>query len=107
MILQRILARDAADQKSIVLYAELCAHLPSVSRIGMPSRQVVAIGRHQHAIGTIAPAYVYLGSLMCAGYDHPRHPGREPGAHPRDRSEEHTSELQSLMRISYAALCLK
>src|SRR3546814_6747044 len=24
-----------------------------------------------------------------------------------DRSEEHTSELQSLMRISYAALCLK
>src|SRR3546814_5048289 len=24
-----------------------------------------------------------------------------------ERSEEHTSELQSLMRISYAALCLK
>src|SRR3546814_8528042 len=28
--------------------------------------------------------------------------------HPRDRrSEEHTSELQSLMRISYAVFCLK
>src|SRR3546814_3700752 len=26
---------------------------------------------------------------------------------PRHRSEEHTSELQSLMRISYAVLCLK
>src|SRR3546814_5003590 len=26
---------------------------------------------------------------------------------PRDRSEEHTSELQSLMRISYAGFCLK
>src|SRR3546814_946319 len=25
----------------------------------------------------------------------------------RDRSEEHTSELQSLMRISYAGFCLK
>src|SRR3546814_13575101 len=25
----------------------------------------------------------------------------------RDRSEEHTSELQSLMRISYAVYCLK
>src|SRR3546814_1724041 len=25
----------------------------------------------------------------------------------KDRSEEHTSELQSLMRISYAVLCLK
>src|SRR3546814_3671967 len=28
-----------------------------------------------------------------------------PGA--RERSEEHTSELQSLMRISYAVFCLK
>src|SRR3546814_1870522 len=26
---------------------------------------------------------------------------------PHDRSEEHTSELQSLMRISYAVFCLK
>src|SRR3546814_10222639 len=26
---------------------------------------------------------------------------------PRPRSEEHTSELQSLMRISYAVFCLK
>src|SRR3546814_6710181 len=33
--------------------------------------------------------------------------GREPG-HPGPwRSEEHTSELQSLMRISYAVFCLK
>src|SRR3546814_5874065 len=29
----------------------------------------------------------------------------EPG--PSHRSEEHTSELQSLMRISYAVFCLK
>src|SRR3546814_3573768 len=28
-------------------------------------------------------------------------------AHRHDRSEEHTSELQSLMRISYAVFCLK
>src|SRR3546814_5786407 len=28
-------------------------------------------------------------------------------ADPDDRSEEHTSELQSLMRISYAVFCLK
>src|SRR3546814_8028944 len=43
--------------------------------------------------------------------------GREPGGivqaeaqratHVRQRSEEHTSELQSLMRISYAVFCLK
>src|SRR3546814_12234731 len=32
-----------------------------------------------------------------------------PRLHPRQerRSEEHTSELQSLMRISYAVFCLK
>src|SRR3546814_204687 len=29
------------------------------------------------------------------------------GAHMKFRSEEHTSELQSLMRISYAVFCLK
>src|SRR3546814_1748837 len=34
---------------------------------------------------------------------------KAPGSHGRDpaRSEEHTSELQSLMRISYAVFCLK
>src|SRR3546814_3074750 len=31
--------------------------------------------------------------------------GRRPGG--VERSEEHTSELQSLMRISYAVFCLK
>src|SRR3546814_1534763 len=30
-----------------------------------------------------------------------------PGPHGFARSEEHTSELQSLMRISYAVFCLK
>src|SRR3546814_4807848 len=32
---------------------------------------------------------------------------REAGIHAVRRSEEHTSELQSLMRISYAVFCLK
>src|SRR3546814_7616677 len=33
--------------------------------------------------------------------------GRARGRGGRARSEEHTSELQSLMRISYAVFCLK
>src|SRR3546814_7650498 len=32
---------------------------------------------------------------------------RQPGTNTVSRSEEHTSELQSLMRISYSVLCLK
>src|SRR3546814_2026471 len=45
--------------------------------------------------------------------DAARHGTRPPGALPLppdgsgERSEEHTSELQSLMRISYAVFCLK
>src|SRR3546814_2130400 len=42
-------------------------------------------------------------ALAAGGRNRPR--SRTAGA--AARSEEHTSELQSLMRISYAALCLK
>src|SRR3546814_6516417 len=34
-------------------------------------------------------------------------PRRRPGEQLAERSEEHTSELQSLMRTSYAVFCLK
>src|SRR3546814_1814623 len=37
---------------------------------------------------------------------HERFARRDDAAY-RERSEEHTSELQSLMRISYAVFCLK
>src|SRR3546814_16502102 len=37
----------------------------------------------------------------------PPAPLRLTGPRPAGRSEEHTSELQSLMRISYAVFCLK
>src|SRR3546814_5618393 len=37
----------------------------------------------------------------------PLHRGRQRADDAVHRSEEHTSELQSLMRISYAAFCLK
>src|SRR3546814_9614465 len=36
-----------------------------------------------------------------------RHAARAGERHYRPRSEEHTSELQSLMRISYAVFCLQ
>src|SRR3546814_1143053 len=41
--------------------------------------------------------------LRALGYEY-HHVSVDPGKH---RSEEHTSELQSLMRISYAVFCLK
>src|SRR3546814_10280901 len=48
------------------------------------------------------------GPLAAAHRDAPA--GQSAGSHRRSepvRSEEHTSELQSLMRISYAVFCLK
>src|SRR3546814_8422800 len=49
-------------------------------------------------------------SKRCADILRTRHFGRDaiPNAQiAQRRSEEHTSELQSLMRISYAVFCLK
>src|SRR3546814_3179481 len=41
------------------------------------------------------------------GNDAMRGPAGMNAFHQRSRSEKHTSELQSLMRISYAVFCLK
>src|SRR3546814_5327183 len=45
--------------------------------------------------------------LCRAGRAKPRRSTAEPAVRARPRSEEQTSELQSLMRISYAVFCLK
>src|SRR3546814_4082415 len=60
--------------------------------------QAGQVGQQQHR------ALVALAVQRLAGLQR-----REHRAHARlvDRSEEHTSELQSLMRISYAVFCLK
>src|SRR3546814_2044688 len=50
---------------------------------------------HSHGAKRLLPALEGGQAVQCVG------PGRE------SRSEEHTSELQSLMRISYAVFCLK
>src|SRR3546814_2909687 len=46
--------------------------------------------------------------LQGTDFRRPSHMDAEkPFLRPKKRSEEHTSELQSLMRISYAVFCLK
>src|SRR3546814_7128289 len=54
-----------------------------------------------HVSGT--KRHLCLGSLTSASGCRPRSGLTREGV----RSEEHTSELQSLMRISYAVFCLK
>src|SRR3546814_18114532 len=43
----------------------------------------------------------------CQAHSEPDLGYNRPAGKSRSRSEEHTSELQSLMRISYAVFCLK
>src|SRR3546814_2857063 len=52
------------------------------------------------------PALHRLPNLFPGERQLPSGPGLPPPSEP-SRSEEHTSELQSLMRISYAVFCLK
>src|SRR3546814_6855195 len=51
------------------------------------------------------PRRVDYGCIPSAVFSHP--PMAGVGMTEAERSEEHTSELQSLMRISYAVFCLK
>src|SRR3546814_2322676 len=63
-------------------------------------------GADRHAGGALRGARAHLRRLLhrLAGHERAALRGRRG---PRPRSEEHTSELQSLMRISYAVFCLK
>src|SRR3546814_8290105 len=69
---------------------------------GEPRRREGGGHRHVEAAIAIEKRRRSLGSVKAfLHHDEHRHLGAVL------RSEEHTSELQSLMRISYAAFCLK
>src|SRR3546814_10037252 len=68
---------------------------------------------HHHARDEDAGRRARLGAAGRSGDRSPeylperqRHSGGKGNVARRHRSEEHTSELQSLMRISYAVFCL-
>src|SRR3546814_1986934 len=69
-----------------------------------PGRRAVRAGRaHFHQIVNLLQLVVGDRAVLPAVMG----PGRAKQCIERGRSEEHTSELQSLMRISYAVFCLK
>src|SRR3546814_4871205 len=82
---------------------ELGAALAGERQAHQPTRMgdhEVDVGRLDQLGGHDQVALV-LAVLVVDDHDH------APGAQFFERSEEHTSELQSLMRISYAVFCLK
>src|SRR3546814_4043252 len=57
--------------------------------------------------GGLIPVDMLMPKLVAAELHHGNQRNFNAFASRRDRSEEHTSELQSLMRISYAVFCLQ
>src|SRR3546814_6293761 len=63
--------------------------------------------RPDRPIGTRSLTYRQIAAPAMAAIPPPAFPHSSPARPEMKRSEEHTSELQSLMRISYAVFCLK
>src|SRR3546814_5225380 len=79
---------------------------PSASmRKTVAAARVTRIGRDSEGGGMRAT--LIDGLLSCQGRLRRSRERHIHAMNPPPRSEEHTSELQSLMRISYAVFCLK
>src|SRR3546814_8484903 len=96
------LKRGGEDQAIMLVEGEArraaaAEQLLDVARLLLEARQFVGIDFLLRGLGFRDPLEQQRGPV-----------GRSDGrTHEQRRSEEHTSELQSLMRISYAVFCLK
>src|SRR3546814_10007818 len=83
--------------------------LLSRNRSGCPSKSVTVTNRSSGWPSGISGGPAVLVSIASNASSSRLVKPSPPkgGANQRARSEEHTSELQSLMRISYAVFCLK
>src|SRR3546814_3846307 len=76
---------------------DIIDHLGDVGRMVAHAFQILGDEQQMRALGN-----------MLRIFHHEGHQGEKDAVvEIVDRSEEHTSELQSLMRISYAVFCLK
>src|SRR3546814_3332343 len=85
-----------------VLGAAAC----SPERLRSWIRETRALTDKPFGVDTLLPASVRRGKAPETGAA-PADPMAVFGEYQQFRSEEHTSELQSLMRISYAVFCLQ
>src|SRR3546814_6699564 len=93
----------AWDIGAAALTRRLAEMLDAPAFLGAYSRLLIDLNRPLDIPGSIP---VRSEATIVPGNDALSREERE-GRRDRIRSEEHTSELQSLMRISYAVFCLK
>src|SRR3546814_9173864 len=103
-------AKEAIDREGLSDLAEV-RHLDYRDVLDGDFDAVSSIGLTEHVGVRNYPAYfAFLRDRLRPGGRLLNHCITRSHNHPTDtgaRSEEHTSELQSLMRISYAVFCLK
>src|SRR3546814_1241612 len=87
----RQLRNDLGTERTLFVHLTLVPWIPSAGELKTKPTQ--------HSVKELQTVGIQPDILLC----------RSDREIPRDsrRSEEHTSELQSLMRISYAVFCLK
>src|SRR3546814_3165132 len=99
-----VCSRMAIGLRPLIPY--LCARLPRFPRF---SSLLVCLAVYFRF--AFARVFVCVFIFSCAIVTTPHPPSPSPASHQilhaAIRSEEHTSELQSLMRHSYAVFCLK
>src|SRR3546814_7582236 len=98
-----IAAPRSPGERTVVTPAfSIAANLPSA--VPAPPEAIAPAWPMRLPLGADAPAMKpTTGLVTCAAMNS----AASSSAEPPIRSEEHTSELQSLMRISYAVFCLK
>src|SRR3546814_19767253 len=100
----------AMNLRDVLRYAAASMALGGIAACSRPPAETIVpmrMGPEQLGVGQ--PEF-YASAVSIDGYANgvlvESHEGR-PTKIEGNRSEEHTSELQSLMRISYAVFCLK
>src|SRR3546814_5445994 len=101
-LMRRSPRRGRLEARTAALQLEEDIDQASAAALTGRSRRTVPAAASRPA----APPAARGRSARCAAMLPPA-PGRGRRSESELRSEEHTSELQSLMRISYAVFCLK
>src|SRR3546814_7394446 len=94
----RSINMNRVDQRYSIGSSPSAERMPGVDSIGKPS--IATVWTNLLPMRGITPVHISTPPMMESRYI-----GFEGST--TGRSEEHTSELQSLMRISYAVFCLK
>src|SRR3546814_5431496 len=101
------LCREAAKPLAIGYATEGAAGGVVISIPGNAPFCLSCVSRHWEDETLPQPAVDPTGTVLPIGCNQPTFTGGGFDLQEVSRSEEHTSELQSLMRISYAVFCLK